>query len=84
MNDATFLARFCLGVVKHERYVTTATFRRNALFPLPLLIQSTVQPRSTTTCGKFNGVATIHAVFDFIQNHPASGVQESTTGRPIV
>ena len=41
-----------------------------------------VQPRSRTTCvgwlARFNGVATIHAEKAFAQNHPASGVQESS------
>ena len=41
-----------------------------------------VQPRSRTTCvgwlARFNGVATIHPIQVLVQNHPASGVQESS------
>ena len=33
-NNETFLASFCLGVGKHERFVTTAEFRRNAITPI--------------------------------------------------
>ena len=37
VNDATFLAGFCLRVGKHERFVTTAEFRRDAIIPCMLL-----------------------------------------------
>ena len=32
VNNATFLARFCLGVGKHKGFITTEKFRRNFLF----------------------------------------------------
>ena len=37
MLIATFLAGFVLGVGKHERLVTRAEFRRNAIIPCMLL-----------------------------------------------
>ena len=37
VDNATFLAGFCLGIGKHERFVTTAEFRRSVIIPCMLL-----------------------------------------------
>ena len=90
VDNATLHAGFCLPVGEHERFVTTAEFRRNAVIPCMLLESFDCRSRSTRQCAaeiqnnvcwmfsRFNGVATIHAVRAFEQNDPASGVQESS------
>ena len=74
VDSATFHAGFCLGVGKHDRFVTTAN---SVVMPsyyacfLNLSIAALdpidrVQPRSRITCvgwlTRFNRVADIHAV----------------------
>ena len=50
MDNATLHAGFCLGVGEHERFVTTAKFRRNTVIPCILLKYFDCRSRSNRPC----------------------------------
>ena len=50
VNNATLLAGFCLRVGEHERLITIAEFRRNAIIPCMLLESFDCGSRSNRPC----------------------------------
>ena len=84
MNDATFLASFCFEVGKQERLITTEEVHARSLNLSIAVLDpiDRVRPRSSSTrvdwLARLNGVATIHAEKDIVQNqHPESKNHQS-------